>query len=85
MIDRLRNPSPGVLMVSILTCGAVAVAAFILAVAGLNQRVADTQRDSLCRFYAYQVGGMPPTTDRGRSQIARAMAEYRTLKCKPTK
>ena len=83
-MSSLRHPSPGTLMLGILLCGAIAVSAFVLSVVSLGQKVEDSQRDSLCRFYGYFVNlDKPPTTPRGKASLDTALAEYRALKCEP--
>lgn len=71
-------------MVSIMLCGAIAIAAFVVAILSFSKKVDDSQRESLCRFYGYFVNLAPaPSTPRGRASLETALAEYRALKCTP--
>lgn len=86
MIERLRRPSPGMLMLGILLCGAIAVSAFVISILSLREKIDTSQRDSLCRFYASQITlAPPPSTPRGIAALQQARAEYRALGCKPAR
>lgn len=86
MIRRILRPSP----TGTLVVGIISIAALIISLLSLRAAIDSAGRKAthaaLCTVWAYQIGSPedpPPSTDRGRTQLAKALMEYRKLGCKP--
>ncbi len=92
MIERIRRPSPGALLLVAMSGVILALVAVVISITALQTKV-DTRgqqatKDALCAVWAYQIprpGEPGPTTDRGRLMVDRALEQYRALGCKPTR